>query len=81
MSKTNTIYIEQITTGELETCMKEMPINSSIIIEEKTGGRFNPTYKIDRLVNNYIIIDLIYYGFSKPITISEVIKYFKDKTI
>tara|TARA_R100000789_G_C2974529_1_gene141699 strand:- start:493 stop:726 length:234 start_codon:yes stop_codon:yes gene_type:complete len=76
--KNKKIKLEYIERGELETCMKEMPINSSIIIEEKTGGRFNPTYKIDRLVNNYIIRDLIYYGCSKQMTISEVIKYFKD---
>ena len=75
MSKTNTIYTIQKKTGELETCIKEMPINSSIITGDKTGGRLKPTYQIDRLVNNYIIYSED--RETEQMTISEVIEYLK----
>jgi hypothetical protein len=93
MSKTNTIYTrENPYSKEWETCIKEMPMNSSIIIGDKTGGRFKPTYQVDRLVTNYVIYSLekerkmsLEYGTywyeddiqTEQMTISEVIEYIK----
>lgn len=76
MSITNTIYTRYKNPGKsLETCIKEMPMNSSIIIGDKTGGRFKPTYQVDRMVTNYIIY--LEDTQTEQMTISEVIEYLK----